>query len=254
MVDGFWNGGLGVAWQSAAMNCPNCGASAESGANYCVRCGGRLPMTCSNCRAISPPDSRFCQACGSALGAAEPVRFRPVQNIPCPRCHADNGPGATFCYACGLPLDEQAPRQAETFVAGGVPAGFWIRLLAWFIDFVVLIVAELLLIAVLPGISIEAYFAEEFSWDWYDTFLTLVNIAYYVIGVSAFSTTVGKRVLGLYVLRRDGSKIGLGRAFARYLAYIPSMMLLGIGYLMIGFSRNKRGLHDYICDTVVVEI
>ena len=224
-----------------------------------MRCGGRLPTACPNCLAVSPPDSRFCQVCGSILGAVEPVGFLPVQSIPCPRCNADNEPGATFCYACGLPLDEHAPRPAGILVAGGVPAGFWIRLLAVVIDIivlvVVLVVAELLLIAVLPGISIETYFADESlsKWDRYDAFLTLVNIAYFVIGVSAFSTTIGKRVLGLYVLRRDGSKIGPGRAFARYLAYTPSMLLFGIGYLMIGFSRNKRGLHDHICDTIVIK-
>ena len=78
-------------------------------------------------------------------------------------------------------------------------------------------------------------------------------IAYYTLGVSLFSTTIGKRLLGLYVLRRDGSKISLPRAFYRYLAYIPSYLLLCIGFLMIGIRRDKRGLHDRICDTVVIK-
>ena len=80
----------------------------------------------------------------------------------------------------------------------------------------------------------------------------LIVILYYTIGVSVYSTTVGKRVLGLYVLRPDGSKLGPGRALARYFATILSGLVLFIGYLMIAFSDNKRGLHDEICDTVVV--
>ena len=135
----------------------------------------------------------------------------------------------------------------------GTPAGFWIRLLAWLIDSVLLGLLQLGLLALLPGTSIEAYYAEEASWTRYDTLIILVAAAYYTFGVSAFSTTVGKRVLGLYVLQKDGSKPGPFRAFARYLSYIPSALIFGIGYLMIGFNSDKRGLHDHICGTIVVK-
>ena len=68
-----------------------------------------------------------------------------------------------------------------------------------------------------------------------------------------FSTTVGKRVFGLYVQRPDGSRVGLLRALARHFAEYASFLLFCIGYIMIGLSANKRGLHDLICGTVVVK-
>ena len=86
-----------------------------------------------------------------------------------------------------------------------------------------------------------------------DTFFLLVNALYAIIGWSVWSTTIGKRIFGLYVLRPDGSKLGFGRAFARWLATNLSLILLGIGFLMIAFRRDKRGLHDLICDTMVVK-
>jgi uncharacterized RDD family membrane protein YckC len=56
----------------------------------------------------------------------------------------------------------------------------------------------------------------------------------------------------LYVVRTDGSRVGIGRALARYLAYVPSAIILGGGFLMIAWRQDKRGLHDLICDTVVI--
>ena len=235
------------------MNCPNCGAPGEAGANYCVRCGSSLPTVCPNCGGANPPDSRFCRICGMGLISATPAAPPLPAAAPCPRCQASNTEDADFCYACGLPFDEPGRRPAAQEITGAVPSGFWIRLLAWLIDSIALLATELAIVAALPGISFTRYWdGSEFMWTFNEISFFLA-IAYYTLGVSLFSTTIGKRLLGLYVLRRDGSKISLPRAFCRYLAYIPSYLLLCIGFLMIGIRRDKRGLHDRICDTVVIK-
>ena len=77
-------------------------------------------------------------------------------------------------------------------------------------------------------------------------------ILYRAIGWSIWSTTVGKRIFNLYVVRTDGSKIGYGRALARYLCYSISEFPLMLGFLIVAFRKDKRGLHDLICDTMVV--
>lgn len=233
-----------------ARICSGCGAPvAAADAKFCVICGGPLPTDCPNCGAANPADSRYCRVCGTGLMAGISSPAPQPAAVSCPRCRASNDVNDLFCYACGLPLDEPDRRRAGQLVAGGVAAGFWIRLLAWFIDFIILTAAELILAALSPY--------DTGLWTWQDTILLLIALlippAYTTIGVSVFSTTVGKRVLGLYVRRSDGSRAGPLRALARYLAYIPSALLLGIGFLMIGFSGDKRGLHDHICDTVVIK-
>lgn len=75
---------------------------------------------------------------------------------------------------------------------------------------------------------------------------------YFTVTVVAWSTTLGKRILGLRVVRKDGPGISFGRAFARYFYYSISFLIFGIGFLMILFTPDKRGLHDLICDTKVV--
>ena len=102
----------------------------------------------------------------------------------------------------------------------------------------ILVVAQILFMAIWTGV---------------DTLFLFVGALYDIIGWTVWSTTIGKRIFGLYVLRPDGSKLGLGRAFARWLAVGLSALLLGIGFLMIAFRRDKRGLHDLICDTMVVK-
>ena len=78
-------------------------------------------------------------------------------------------------------------------------------------------------------------------------------IYYRAIGWSSrWSTTVGMRVFNLYVVKSDGSKIGFWLALARGICYFVSGLPLAIGFLMIAFRKDKRGLHDLICDTAVV--
>ena len=242
------------------MICPYCGEATAADAMFCLRCGARLPAGCPNCGQVNPDSSQFCRVCGTWLAdrtASTPPL--PAATL-CPRCRASNTEDADFCFSCGLPFDEQdrrrAPRPAYLSYAGR-PAGFWIRLLAWIIDAIVLNVVWIVLIAIDPGVSLAEYYTPDASglesWGWIDFADLLIWMAYYTVGVSVWATTIGKKVCGLYVLRPDGSKVGVGRAFARSLAPILSALILFIGYLMAAFRQDKRALHDLICDTVVVK-
>ena len=174
--------------------------------------------------------------------------------VSCPRCHQVSEPDSLFCFSCGLPLDEAEPTPAHR--ASGYseyPAGFWLRLGAWAIDAVILLTVQFSIIAVWPGFG--EYFADDggvSQFHWVDPLTFILNALYFTVGVSVWATTVGKRAAGLYVLRPDGGKVGFGRALARFLAGILSFLLFGVGYIMIALRDDKRGLHDLICDTVVV--
>jgi uncharacterized RDD family membrane protein YckC len=69
---------------------------------------------------------------------------------------------------------------------------------------------------------------------------------------SSLSATPGKLAIGAKVLRPDGSRLTLGRAVGRYFAKVLSAMILCIGYIIVAFDAEKRGLHDMICDTRVI--
>ena len=237
------------------MYCPNCNQATSEGAVFCNRCGTRLDPSCPVCNRRNPNGSRFCHACGTALlgdsgsPATSPIVDQPPSFNACPRCNTTNEPRAVYCYACGLPLGQDLQSSTQTTMAG-TPAGFWIRLAAWLIDMIILMAAGLAIAAAWPGTSVAEYFNE---YGPVNLVVWMVQVLYYVAGVSVWSTTVGKRIFGIYVLRPDGSKLGPGRALARWLAYFLSSVILFIGFIMIGFRSDKRGLHDLICDTVVVK-
>ncbi|HET7676899.1 MAG TPA: adenylate/guanylate cyclase domain-containing protein [Candidatus Limnocylindrales bacterium] len=49
------------------MQCPNCGAAAEPGQNFCLECGTPLQAACPTCGAPRVPGARFCGNCGTRL-------------------------------------------------------------------------------------------------------------------------------------------------------------------------------------------
>ena len=271
--------------------CRSCNTPNALDSSFCMLCGARLSrdqaqnvindptppqatpnaFSCPRCQLTLQPGADFCFSCNAPVLANAPMQTDNQGRVgtshatlgsnssACPRCRSVNEHGASFCFSCGLPFDKAniAPShfysRTRSAYRLGTPAGFWIRLLAYLIDLIVLIVADLIA-GVLIGfvVTVSGGNIDDIG----DVTLLLVSltvaIVYYTIGISVYSTTIGKRVLGLYVLRPDDSKVGPGRALARYLSYIVSWVTLGIGFLMIAFSDNKRGLHDEICDTVVV--
>jgi len=72
--------------------------------------------------------------------------------------------------------------------------------------------------------------------------------------------TIGKKWLGIKVVRTDGSRATLGRIFwLRYLlnSVIGLIPVIGRFYVLVDslfiFGNAKRCCHDYIADTIVVE-
>lgn len=63
--------------------------------------------------------------------------------------------------------------------------------------------------------------------------------------------TPGKRLLGLRVGRLDGSQPGPLRITARWLLHILSFAILGIGFLMALWTKNRQTLHDLLTGTAV---
>jgi uncharacterized RDD family membrane protein YckC len=84
-------------------------------------------------------------------------------------------------------------------------------------------------------------------------FFMLLGLLYNVVmESSAWQATLGKRLLGVYVTDLAGQRISFARAAGRTVAKLVNSMTAGIGWLMAGFTEQKRGLHDYIAGTLVL--
>jgi uncharacterized RDD family membrane protein YckC/ribosomal protein L40E len=218
---------------------------------------------CPRCGAINPPPSVYCYKCGLKLPDAA-VQDKKI----CNGCYAVNSATSQYCYKCGLKLPD---RLGTGYELTGKYAGFWVRLLAKFIDGIILNIVNyaVMMIAYFSIFGSTADFLKPFEsyitqggllpasfWLFYGISVLasmIVSIAYYTIAIGKWGRTIGKKALGLKIVKPDGSRVSYWRAFGRYWADMLNGFTLGIGYLIIAFTEKKRGLHDYICDTIVIK-
>jgi len=138
-------------------------------------------------------------------------------------------------------------------------AGFWIRVLAYLIDSLVMMAVSCPL-GVLLGLGVVATGADQnsdsaiFTNGFSNVLSILIGWLYFgLLESSSWQATVGKKVLGLKVTDMDGNRISFGRATGRYFAQILSGMICFIGFIMVAFTEKKQGLHDIVAGTLVVK-
>ena len=116
-------------------------------------------------------------------------------------------------------------------------AGFWPRLAAGIIDFLILIVVGFVLSFIFgPLIFILDIFI---SW-----------LYFVVLQSSEKRSTFGMRACGIEIHDEQFGRLSFWRLTGRYLATWVSAIILFIGFFMIGFHPRKQGLHDIIARTI----
>ncbi len=65
--------------------------------------------------------------------------------------------------------------------------------------------------------------------------------------------TVGKKLMGLKVVRRDGTPLGFLRSLVRAAGYLASTPLFNLGFLVALLHPESRALHDLLSGALVVE-
>ncbi|KAA9026048.1 RDD family protein [Niallia endozanthoxylica] len=161
-----------------------------------------------------------------------------------------------------------------------VYGGFWIRVAAYLIDSIIigipLTIISILILLLFFGTSditylmmadpayMETGMTDEEALSFLATYfgsIIVTSIVSIVIAVAYFAglqaskwqATIGKKALGLQVTDLKGERISFWRGFGRYLAMSFLSGILFIGYIMVGITEKKQGLHDFIAGTVVVK-
>lgn len=140
-----------------------------------------------------------------------------------------------------------------------VYAGFWARAAAYLIDsvfvFVVLLAVRLVLSAAMrmaSGTPLGGNLI--FQYDFKDIVLYVLKVLYFVLFTYFSGATLGKRAMNLEVTCADpGEELSFFTVVYREtVGRFLCSVVAGIGYLMVGVDKEKRGLHDILCDTRVV--
>src|SRR3989344_9050677 len=135
-------------------------------------------------------------------------------------------------------------------------AGFWRRFLATFLDGIILMVVNLL-IGVVTGLVLGLTGVDSNS-TVYIMVMSVINIlnylvmfSYYVYFIGSRGQTVGKMIMGIKVMKFDGSNPSYVSAFLReVVGKLLSSIVLLLGYLWMLWDSKKQTWHDKIAGTV----
>ena len=201
----------------------------------------------------------------------------------CSKCGNTIADNAAFCSTCGqsthvLAVPAGSPGMTRvpgipSFAANPAPveyAGFWLRVVAYMIDALVMGVCfGAVIIALLFLTGLGSVLDRLHSGGDPSEFGALLGVTFIFVfaGIaiigdwlyhaylesSDWQATVGKKVLNLKVTDLEGRPISFARASGRYFGKIISGLIpAGIGYIMAGFTEKKQAIHDMIANCLVL--
>jgi uncharacterized RDD family membrane protein YckC len=151
-------------------------------------------------------------------------------------------------------------------------AGFWKRVAAYVLDAIILYIPNMLILKSMGGDAAQETMKQTLTaapgdihvvlaayQQFYSTMGTAMIVTavlawlyFAVCASSPWQATLGKLALGIRITDMQGARISFPRALGRYAAKYLSFLILGIGFLMAGWTQRKQGLHDMICSTLVL--
>jgi uncharacterized RDD family membrane protein YckC len=168
-----------------------------------------------------------------------------------------NGSPAPSPHRNSWASKELAAKTADAQLAGkpfGEYAGFVTRLVAFVID-IALIGVTVTIVG--SAASLVTDFLRLSG-----RMLTFVQVLSLIVSASIFvgyfvllwmlaGMTIGKRIMGLIIVREDGSKLTLSNAIRRYIGYYVSAILL-LGFFWVILDARRQGWHDKLAGTLVL--
>lgn len=76
-----------------------------------------------------------------------------------------------------------------------------------------------------------------------------VHVVYHTVLVGGCGQTLGKMLVGVAVVRRDGAPAGYARALVRCLGGGVGVLTLGLDRLLVLLTPDRRGLSDLVAGT-----
>lgn len=141
-------------------------------------------------------------------------------------------------------------------------AGFGVRLLALIIDLLLLKIVAIVIGAFVDYIL--TYLFDKYTFldrERANTIIggviyfiwSVIPFFYFTISTWKYSRSIGKFFLGIRVVDKHGQKPDLKMSLKREcVGKFISGLLLGIGFFMVLFDKNKQALHDKFAKTYVV--
>jgi uncharacterized RDD family membrane protein YckC len=198
----------------------------------------------------------------------------------CPKCGKETDASGKFCQWCGADIESVAARapvvapEEDDGPEIGVYAGLGRRFVAFLVDLILVLVIGSVVItffSLVNGVKYLYYLTisgahystltEAGTLDAaigpilaaYGMLLVIVPWLYFASFESSRSqATPGKVLMHLVVTDMEGSKPTFARTTLRFFGKFISVLIIFIGFVMIGFTKKHQGLHDKIAGCLVL--
>jgi uncharacterized RDD family membrane protein YckC len=144
-------------------------------------------------------------------------------------------------------ITENAPIEFST---RALKAPFSLRLVAFLIDYILIVAAPVLglVIELLIGGN-SAKFTNDTGW----LIAILLGISDLIIFPALSGQTLGMMMCRLRLVRIDGREPSIGRVILRNtVGFLITVLTVGLGFILAAFTPSGRALHDYIAGTIVI--
>jgi len=210
---------------------------------------------CNQCGAPLAADARFCNRCGAS---AQPAAVAGQGTAPASTPIVAHNPAAV---PPAVPLYPNPPAAAYSSAVPAVQyGGFWIRVVATIVDAIAVRVVVAPIGLMFGGMGLLAGMGSGLPRAGFAMLGGGITVVLVIFGQwlyeafmesSSYQATLGKMIFGLKVTDLNGNRISFAQATGRHFAKWISALVMGIGFIMVGLTGRKQGLHDLIAGTLV---
>lgn len=155
---------------------------------------------------------------------------------------------------------QQTPGQQSQVPSQFVYAGFFRRLIAVFVDALILLIPlalisfVLIFAGVMRGPTTEGGVDATFSLI-FNAVMPIISFTYFIFFIGKKGQTPGKKILGIKVIKKDTHKVpGYLYAFLReVVGKFIAGLLFGLGYFWMIWDKDKQTWADKIASTIVIK-
>ena len=133
--------------------------------------------------------------------------------------------------------------------------GFGKRFVSMVVDGIIVVFVSFIL-ALLIGMVDVFFGSGRLNWNLIIVLIMLLFSVFYFTGkwVVTSGQTPGKLLMRIKIVHADGSPLTYGKLFLRYISYILSGVAASLGFIWIGIDQKRRGWHDLIAKTYVIQL
>jgi len=197
----------------------------------------------------------------------------------CPKCGKETDASGKFCQWCGADIESVhsipvAAMEEDEGPEVGVYAGLGRRFIACIVDIILILLIDVVVagsLGLIRGLQNLFFYAfqhvpaSELTTEGtsaalfgsiiaaYGITLIIVPWVYYAGFESSRSqATPGKVLMKLMVTDMEGNKASFARTTLRFFWKYLSLVIIFIGFIMIGFTKKHQGLHDKLSGCLVL--